>query len=122
MSLAEYYRTCALPKSNQAVDKLQRERAASAAERICRAKVNDRDGYQCFWPTCKKRADHRHHIVLRSQGGAWISKNILSACKTHHDYFHAGFVRVSGNPDRRGSIKVHLTELGKAAKIRLQAA
>ncbi len=116
------YSGFAYPKGTpRVVAHLTRDRAADLVEARCRAKVNDRDGHQCFWPGCQVYAYAKHHVVLRSQGGQFVSSNLLSSCKTHHDYFHAGLIQITGDPDQN-TVKVHLTALGKAAKIRIRKA
>jgi hypothetical protein len=98
--------------------KMLRERVADKAERECRAKVDARDGRQCFFPRCRIKASDKHHIVARSLGGKWTTGNIASACRRHHDWFKAGLIRVEGNPNR-GPLTVVLTKLGEDAKIRI---
>lgn len=98
--------------------KMDRRRAAEREERECRAKVDARDQRRCFFPGCTARASDKHHIRQRSLGGRWETKNIASACARHHRWFKAGFITVSGNPDR-GQLRVHLTALGLEAKIRI---
>jgi hypothetical protein len=100
------------------VAKLWADRLAQVVEEECRARVNRRDGYRCFFPQCKRRVSDRHHVRPRSLGGRWISRNILSSCRLHHDWFKAQLIRISGNPDRK-TVRVHLTPLGKEAGIRV---
>jgi hypothetical protein len=119
MSLAAYYTSCRFSKGTPRVV-VQRDRAkvADKAERECRAKVDARDGRQCFFPGCRKHASDKHHVLQRSLGGEWTTKNILSACRRHHDWFKAGLIITKGNPDR-GPVKVLLTDMGRAQKIRI---
>lgn len=56
---------------------------------ICEARV---DG------VCQGRAQHMHHIVLRSRGGSNDLSNLLAVCSACHDWIH-------GNP-------LKATELG----------
>jgi hypothetical protein len=119
MSLTAFYQGCAFPKGKpRIVAQLTKQRTASKEEQACRAKVDARDGRRCFWPGCKVRASDKHHIQARSLGGKWLTRNILSACRKHHDYFKAGLITVTGNPDR-GPVKVRLTQMGKDAKLRI---
>jgi hypothetical protein len=97
--------------------KMARATLKAKAERECRIAVDRRDGRRCFVFGCRKYAREKHHIVKRSQGGPWITSNILSACTPHHQYLTAGLIRTSGNPDVKDDLQVHLTALGKAAKI-----
>jgi hypothetical protein len=99
--------------------KAAKDRREAAHDRRVRAEVNRRDGFACFWPTCKTRASDRHHIQPKSLGGPFESWNLLSACRKHHDYFKAGLVRVSGNPDVKGSLRVFVTQRGLDAKVRV---
>jgi hypothetical protein len=102
------------------VARMERDRHAEAQERQCRAKVDARDGHRCFFPGCRTRASDRHHIRPRSLLGKWITSNILSACRKHHDWFKAGLIRINGNPDRH-TVRVLLTALGEQAGIRIPA-
>ncbi len=111
----------AFPKGQtRLVAKIEKARTAAQEERDCRANVDARDGRRCFWPGCQKKAGEKHHILSRSVRGKtqWVTSDILSACSTHHGYFKAGLIRVEGNPDK-ASVKVFLTALGIAAKIKL---
>ncbi len=102
------------------VDRIQQKKALADREAICRAAVNRRDQWRCFWPGCQVKATEKHHIVSRSARGKtiWHTADILSACPAHHRYFKAGLVRVMGNPDE-GPVKVILTQMGIDAKITL---
>ncbi len=102
------------------VAKIEKARTTAKEERECRANVDARDGRRCFWPGCQKKAGEKHHILSRSVRGKtqWVTSDILSACATHHGYFKAGLIRVEGNPDV-ARVKVFLTALGTAAKIKL---
>lgn len=120
MSLDEFYRACAFPKSSRVVERMEKQRGADREERKVREKVDARDNHQCFFPQCKVRASDKHHVEARSLGGKWLTRNILSACRKHHDLFKAGLIQVTGNPDK-GPVTVRLTALGRAAKIRVPA-
>ncbi len=123
MSLAEYYNACAFAKGKpRAVIKIDKKADLAKEERECRAKVDARDKRQCFFPGCRRTATDKHHIVSRSVRGTtvWRTNDILSACKKHHDWFKAGLIRTTGNPDR-GPVTVHRTKLGKEARIRVPA-
>lgn len=102
------------------VAKIEKARTAAQEERDCRAKVDARDGRRCFVDGCRLKATEKHHIVSRSVRGKteWNSSDILSACQRHHSMFKAGLIRVEGNPDV-ARVKVFLTALGTAAKIKL---
>jgi hypothetical protein len=110
----------AFPKGTPRVlVKETKDRDKAARERRVRIKVNQRDNYVCFWPKCKARASDRHHIRPKSLLGPFESWNLLSACRKHHDYFKAGLVQVTGDPDVKGSLHVSLTQMGIDAKLRL---
>ena len=76
-------------------------------ERECRAAVLKRDKGRCVVPGCKDKGVHKHHIVYRSRGGKWDSRNVCSLCVSHHAFVHAGRITISGNADE------HLTIRGK---------
>ncbi len=119
MSLAEYYANCPIPKGKpRVIAKLEKTRAADRVEEQCRKKVDARDGHRCFFPGCRVRSSDKHHIRPRSLQGEWLTGNILSSCRRHHDWFKAGLIRVQGNPDR-GPVKVFLTKLGEEARVRI---
>ena len=103
----------------RSVSKLVKTRAAKAQETKVRKQVNARDGYRCVMPGCKARATHKHHTVYRSRGGAWDTKQVVSACPLHHRWIHDGLIELRGNPDKP-PMKVRLTALGQAVvKIRI---
>ena len=93
------------------VDRIQRKRDWEAQERACRKAVRLRDQSRCRFPDCRKSSVHAHHLIYRSHGGGWQTRNILSLCVTHHQLVHAGVLRVSGNAD--ATPRWELTELGK---------
>lgn len=41
------------------------------------------------WGVCTFTPVHRHHIVLRSQGGSDLAGNTLDVCGGCHDYAHS---------------------------------
>jgi 5-methylcytosine-specific restriction endonuclease McrA len=47
---------------------------------ICEARV---DG------VCQGRAQHMHHVVLRSRGGSNDLSNLRAVCTACHDHIHA---------------------------------
>lgn len=58
------------------------------------AAVNVRSGGRCEadTPDCPPgphRADHHHHVVLRSRGGLDHRNNLLHVCFSAHDWIHA---------------------------------
>lgn len=121
MSLSAFYSTCKFSKGTpRVIVQRDRKQVADKTERVCRAKVDARDGRRCFYPKCRVRASDKHHILQRSLGGEWLSKNILSACRRHHDWFKAGLIVTTGNPDR-GPVKVRATALGTKTGIRVPA-
>ena len=61
-----------------------------------RRQILARDAGQCRNPRCHHRADHCHHIVLRSRGGKTALANEVAVCTTCHALVHAGLLRVSG--------------------------
>jgi len=56
-----------------------------------------RDNHTCQY--CKgKSKDSRlevHHITPRNQGGSDRPNNLLTLCKTHHDGYHAGLIKLT---------------------------
>jgi hypothetical protein len=64
-----------------------------------RRQVLAREAGQCGNPRCHHRADHCHHIVLRSRGGKTKLANEVAVCTTCHALVHAGLLRVSGQAD-----------------------
>jgi 5-methylcytosine-specific restriction endonuclease McrA len=58
-----------------------------------------REAGRCANPRCDHRADHCHHIVLRSRGGRTEMANEVAVCVTCHALIHAGLLRVSGRAD-----------------------
>lgn len=110
------------PKGRPRVlDRVEQKRALEKQERDCRRVVDARDHRQCFFPTCRAFAGHKHHIQPRSLGGRWQTFNILSACQAHHRWFKAGLIRVCGNPDD-GPVTVQLTTLGKDSGLTIPKA
>ncbi len=97
--------------------KMIKARLAEAEERRVRAEVHQRDQRRCFFPACRRRATDLHHIRPRSVGGMFRSRNLISACRQHHGWFHAGLIRVTGNPDHQ--LRVSRTLSGRAAGIRI---
>ncbi|HHN74063.1 MAG TPA: HNH endonuclease, partial [Acidobacteria bacterium] len=61
-----------------------------------RRKVLLRDGTICSNPHCSNPADHAHHVVFRSEGGATAAFNLLAVCGTCHGLIHAGLLEVRG--------------------------
>ena len=102
------------------VTKMARRRTLAVEEAVCRLRVDRRDRRVCFYPKCRAFASEKHHITPRSVRGktTWDTRDILSACPVHHAFFKAGLISVSGNPDR-GSVKTHLTALGRKAGVRI---
>ena len=98
------------------LDKAEKKRAAAAQERACRKAVDARDHRRCFFPDCKAYASEKHHIQRRSDGGQWITSNILSACREHHALFKAHGITVRGNPER-GTVRVWLIVRGQFVRI-----
>lgn len=91
---------------------------ANAKERKVRATVYARDRRRCFFPSCRRSSVDLAHIKARSLGGLFISSNLVSSCRQHHRFHHAGLITITGNPDRK-SLKVRITDLGRQAGIRL---
>lgn len=87
------------------VDAEELERYEGSAEHLVidgptpprlRRQVLAREGGRCGNPRCHHRADHCHHIVLRSRGGRTELENEVAACSTCHALVHAGLLRISG--------------------------
>ncbi len=64
-----------------------------------RRQVLAREAGRCGNPRCHHRADHCHHIVLRSRGGRTRLANEVAVCRTCHALVHAGLLRVWGQVD-----------------------
>jgi hypothetical protein len=82
------------------------ERYEGSAERVVidgptprrlHRQVLAREGGRCGNPRCHHRADHCHHIILRSRGGRTELQNEVAVCGTCHALIHAGLLRISGN-------------------------
>lgn len=93
-------------------------RVADALERQVRAQVYARDRRRCFFPSCRRSSVDLAHIKARSLGGTYESRNLISSCRQHHRFHHAGLITITGNPDRK-TLKVRVTDLGRQAGIRL---
>lgn len=93
-------------------------RVADARECQVRAQVYARDRRRCFFPNCRRASVDLAHIKARSLGGLFISSNLVSSCRQHHRFHHAGLITITGNPDRK-TLKVRLTDLGRQAGLRL---
>ncbi len=98
--------------------KMAKATLQDAQERQVRQQVYQRDGLRCFYPSCRRRPTDMAHIKARSLGGKFVSSNLLRACRAHHQQYDGGLLRLTGNPDRH-TLKVHVTELGRLAGIRL---
>ena len=79
-----------------------------------RAEVRRRSSSQCearFSEDCTGRADHLHHVVLRSQGGNNMADNLVSCCYACHAELHdhplraraAGLIRSAPPFDMEGA-------------------
>jgi hypothetical protein len=86
------------------VDTEELERYEGSAEHLVidgptpprlRRQVLAREGGRCGNPRCHYRADHCHHIVLRSRGGRTELENEIAVCSTCHALIHAGLLRIS---------------------------
>jgi hypothetical protein len=64
-----------------------------------RRRILAREGERCGNPLCHHRADHCHHIVFRSRGGATDPSNEIGVCTTCHALIHAGLLRVTRRAD-----------------------
>jgi hypothetical protein len=87
------------------VDTEELERYEGSAEHLMidgptpprlRRQVLAREGGRCGNPRCHHRADHCHHIALRSRGGRTALENEVAVCSTCHALVHAGLLRISG--------------------------
>jgi 5-methylcytosine-specific restriction endonuclease McrA len=68
-----------------------REKHTDPAWREEREKAFRRDGYRCMVTVehdCTRRAEHAHHVILRSQGGPDVEWNLLSVCHVGHRWIH----------------------------------
>lgn len=64
-----------------------------------RRQILAREAGRCGNPRCHHRADHCHHIVLRSRGGKTKLANEVAVCATCHALVHAGLLRMSGSAE-----------------------
>lgn len=116
-----WYHGIAVPKGPpRIVTQLAKKAALAKEERRVRKLVDQRDHRRCFWPTCKRRASEKHHVIARSVRGktVWRTDDLLSACNFHHSFFKAGLIQVLGNPDH-GPVQVVRTALGREQGIRV---
>ncbi len=93
------YSILGIPKGSRVLDKDAKEAEADRVERACRSAVLKRDGLRCRVPDCKGKSAHNHHIVYRSHGGKWDTRNICRLCPRHHQLVHSGLLQVRGNAD-----------------------
>ncbi|MCL4295690.1 MAG: HNH endonuclease [Anaerolineae bacterium] len=57
--------------------------------RKLRQEVMFRDGWRCQWPGCGRRKHQSvHHIIFREHGGQDEEANLITLCRSHHDYLH----------------------------------
>jgi len=63
-----------------------------------RRRILLRDGRRCANPSCRRAAEHCHHIRYRSRGGRTSLRNEISVCGRCHALIHAGLLRVEGDP------------------------
>lgn len=54
-----------------------------------KGKVRKRSGGWCEFPGCTRHAQHFHHRLMRSQGGAGSVDNCAHLCTGCHSYVHA---------------------------------
>jgi 5-methylcytosine-specific restriction endonuclease McrA len=56
---------------------------------LLRMKIMERDNWRCQF--CGTRSDLQvHHIIYRSQGGADMEDNLITACAACHEAIHLG--------------------------------
>lgn len=104
---ASNYRGLAIPKPEPRwKSKQDKATKGASAQKVCYAKVDDRDGPHCR--ICGKRvggiglllARIHHHLIYRSQGGLHETWNVLSICVKCDDAIHReGTLKVHGNAD-----------------------
>jgi len=78
---------CALHKLKQPYKRTNPQRSSSTDHKARRARVLERDGYQCqirYVGICTGTATHMDHIVPLSKGGADTDANSQSACAPCH--------------------------------------
>ncbi len=98
--------------------KMAKAKIEEAKERTVRAQVYARDRRRCFFPGCRRSSVDLHHVKPRSLGGRFEPANLVSSCRSHHQWVTAGLIRLSGSPQKR-TIKVRITDLGRQAGIRV---
>jgi len=64
-----------------------------------RRRILAREGGRCGNPRCHHRADHCHHVVFRSRGGATDLANEVAVCAACHALVHAGLLGVEADAD-----------------------
>lgn len=66
-----------------------------------RARILQRDGWECGMPHCRSRRHlDVHHVVFRSRGGGDEWENLLTLCSACHRLLHDGCLAVEGHaPD-----------------------
>ena len=96
------------------LDRLERKQQLAKDERECRAAVKKRDKGRCVVPGCNDAGTNKHHIVYRSRGGKFDTKNIASLCVVHHQLVHACILKIEGDADN------HLSITGPAKYLRLK--
>jgi 5-methylcytosine-specific restriction endonuclease McrA len=96
----------ACPKPEPSIyGKQQAKRDLAKLERDVRLAVRKRDKGKCVVPGCKESSRHLHHIVFRSRGGKWDTRNICSLCPAHHALVHAHRITIAGNADEHLEIQ-----------------
>jgi hypothetical protein len=81
-----------------AVWSAHRERPPSRRRR----EVLLRHGGFCAVPGCSRAAEHEHHVVFRSHGGAEAPWNKVGVCVPHHLHgIHRGYLTVAGRAGER---------------------
>jgi len=119
VSLTSYYQSCRFRKPARAADVKRQANIEQALERRTRTYLDTvRDKHVCCVPGCSRYATHHHHVVPRSLGGTWDSWNIVSACPTHHRWFHGRLIEAHGNPDD-GGVLVTVTPEGERCGVRV---
>jgi hypothetical protein len=102
------------PKPSRLAEKDAKRREDARAEAACYRLVDRRDGYCCR--LCGRRGNpqsvslldrlHHHHVTERSRGGEHTSANVILVCAFCHDLCHKHRVRVAGDADQPGGLRV----------------
>ncbi len=87
-----------------------------------RRQILARESQRCGNPHCSRPAEHCHHIVFRSQGGATNRHNEVAVCATCHALIHAGLLEVKGRVEGPAGAGLQWTPVPRSERRLLGAA